>query len=45
MLSEGYVSRKGVIPPELVDKPELWLYELKKRGLQLVEVKEEVAHF
>ena len=45
MLSEGYVSRKGVVPPELVDKPELWLYELKKRGLQLVEVKEEVAHF
>jgi len=41
MLIEGNVSRKGVVPPELIDKPELWLHELKIRGIPLIEIKEE----
>ena len=41
LLVDGHVSRKGVVPPELVDRPDLWLEELKKRGIPLVEVREE----
>jgi lysine 6-dehydrogenase len=43
MLSEGYISRRGVVPPELVNRPELWLYELRKRNIQLKVVKEETT--
>ena len=42
LLVDGHVGRKGVVPPELVDKPELWLRELSKRGINITEVKEEI---
>jgi len=43
MLSKEYISRKGVVPPELIERPELWLNELKKRNIQLTMMKEETA--
>jgi len=42
LLVDGYVSRKGVVPPELVDRPDLWLKELKKRDIPLIEIREEI---
>lgn len=42
LLVDGYVSKKGVIPPELVDRPDLWLEELKKRNIPLIEIREEI---
>ncbi len=38
MLAQGYVPRKGVIPPELITKPEIWIKELTKRGIKVSEV-------
>ncbi|MEM4613820.1 MAG: saccharopine dehydrogenase NADP-binding domain-containing protein [Ignisphaera sp.] len=42
LLVDQHVSKKGVIPPELVDRPDQWLRELKERNLPLVEIKEEI---
>ena len=33
---------KGVTPPEKIEKPIVWIDELKKRGLYITEVREEV---
>jgi saccharopine dehydrogenase-like NADP-dependent oxidoreductase len=40
LLVDGDVSRKGVVPPELVDKPEKWIHELLKRNIAIKEVVE-----
>ena len=40
ILGSGGVSSKGVVPPELIDEPSLWLKNLAKRG---IPVKEEVV--
>jgi len=39
MLGEGMVSRKGVVPPELIDKPKIWIGELGRRGIAVLEEK------
>jgi len=39
LLAKGYVPRKGVIPPELITEPALWLKELTKRGVSIREIK------
>jgi saccharopine dehydrogenase-like NADP-dependent oxidoreductase len=37
LLIDGHFSRKGVVPPELVDKPDMWITELTKRGIRILE--------
>ncbi|HEW94326.1 hypothetical protein DRN84_03660 [Candidatus Geothermarchaeota archaeon] len=39
LLAEGYVPRKGVIPPELITEPGLWIKELNRRGVPVKEIK------
>ena len=39
LLGGGGVSRKGVVPPELIDDPYIWISELGRRGLTVVEEK------
>ena len=40
-LVEGLVP-KGVTPPELIEKPNVWIQELGRRGLNIVEVEERI---
>lgn len=40
-LVEGLVP-KGVSPPELVEKPKVWIDELIRRGLPIIEIEERV---
>lgn len=37
LLGEGGVSRRGVVPPELIDDPYRWISELARRGIAVVE--------
>lgn len=39
ILAKGYVPRKGVLPPELITEPSLWLKELSKRGVLIREIR------
>ena len=42
-LVDGLVP-KGVSPPELIDKPEIWIVELAKRGLNIMEIEERIRY-
>lgn len=42
ILGEGGVSRRGVVPPELIDDPYKWISELVRRGIPVVEEKTDI---
>lgn len=39
LLAKGYVPRKGVIPPEMITEPHLWLKELCRRDIMIREIR------
>ena len=45
MLADGLVSRKGVVPPELVDDPSHWIRELGRRGIPVTEEETRINRF
>ncbi len=42
ILGEGMVSKKGVVPPELIDAPKVWIEELGRRGIAVLEEKTDI---